>query len=67
MMKYFDEKVDGVSSEFWVHSLTRVSKLACCLVIDSIHNLTSPIGGTPFNLRGEQQISRLDSCKLIEP
>ncbi len=34
MMKYFDEKVDGVSSEFWVHLLARVSKLACCLVID---------------------------------
>jgi hypothetical protein len=34
MMKHFDEKVDGVEFEFWVHSLTRVSKLACCLVID---------------------------------
>ncbi len=66
-MKYFDEKVDGVGFEFWVHSLARVFKLACCLVIDFIHNPTSPIGGTSFNLRGGQQISRLDSCKLIEP
>ena len=29
MMKYFDEKVDGVEFKFWVHSLARVLKLAC--------------------------------------